>query len=636
VFDPKGLVGQEVAGFKLVEVLGEGGMAVVYRGENVLSPSIQRAIKVIRPELSGRDEFAKRFAREAQMLEDLRHENVVRFFGLRREKAGDSMVMLMELELLDGDPLSAVARRSTTPPGLLQAVEWIRQAAEGVAAAHAQKLVHRDLKPENIVLTKSGKVKVLDFGVAKALDDADRESKLTVTGTVPGSPPYMSPEVCKGAIPGTSADVYALGVSLLEVLFGYHPFAPPGEDFKSSTQLMFMHVNDELPKVRSVRRDAPPQLEAVIDRATAKDPKERYPDAKTLAAALKEVSGYLPGGEGDVRADISTQFAVPTLSNEMSTPQTMVREAPPVEKSRTLLFAAAAVAVLGLGAGGAWWFGASRDEEPITVPNDHDEVVEAEPDAGTAATSDEANPWVRVEPPSEAVLLGASAQSDDSERGFRPGRAVMSPGVPYEIQRHEVTWSELDPWLEANATHAFERPSTVPGDPDERALLPATGVPWATAQAYCRAHDGSLPTEEQFEFAARGSERRPYPWGDQRLDLTRTRVYAATPGAVVPVMSADQDRTPGADFISDLVGNAQEWTVDLYREDFPDQDESWVQEGGMSFRAIRGLPLASSRPPRLPAIGAAHRDALCATGECPAGAAVLLQSIGFRCVRNAR
>jgi serine/threonine-protein kinase len=152
--------------------------------------------------------------------------------------------------------------------------------------------------------------------------------------------------------------------------------------------------------------------------------------------------------------------------------------------------------------------------------------------------------------------------------GFRPARRVTPPTVPYEIQQHEVTWEELDVWLEQNPTNKLERPDWVPGEPKDRARLPATGVTWEVARAYCKSIGGALPTEEEWEYAARGPERRPNAWGAQRIDLARTHAYVGPKGGVVPVMTSEQDATPGDEKLAiyDMMGNAREWTVDLFRD----------------------------------------------------------------------
>jgi formylglycine-generating enzyme required for sulfatase activity/tRNA A-37 threonylcarbamoyl transferase component Bud32 len=288
------LVGQEVGGFHLVSLVGEGGMAAVFRGENVLDRRIVRAIKVIRPELAASDDFVQRFTEEARALETLQHSNIVRFFGLRRDKS----LFLMELELLTGSSLASLLNRRAGAIPVANAVDWITDAAWGVGAAHERGIVHRDLKPENLFQTNEGVIKVLDFGLARALDDADRTSRSTRPGTAPGTPAYMAPEVCQGGAATAAADVYALGLTLFELLSGRHPFEPSRTPSKSAVQFMYDHVNTPLPSLRQQVPNLPPGLDAVVAQATHKDVRQRYADAKQLAQALWGVRRELPQAAG--------------------------------------------------------------------------------------------------------------------------------------------------------------------------------------------------------------------------------------------------------------------------------------------------------------------------------------------------
>jgi formylglycine-generating enzyme required for sulfatase activity len=228
------------------------------------------------------------------------------------------------------------------------------------------------------------------------------------------------------------------------------------------------------------------------------------------------------------------------------------------------------------------------------------------------------------------------ARDRTDQRGFWPRRGITAPAQGFSIQAHEVTWAELDPFL-ATLSDA-ERATLVtlpwlPAEPARRARLPATGIPWDIARRYCVSlgGGGTLPTEEQWEWAARGSDLRPNPWGTGRIDLDRTNAFQGSAGQVAEVATHDQDRTP--DGLYDMAGNAMEWTVDLFREDAPDQDESWVQTPEASYRGVRGLPLTEPAPRSVPEASLAYRDPLCATGTCPPAAAEILAHVGFRCVR---
>lgn len=244
-----------------------------------------------------------------------------------------------------------------------------------------------------------------------------------------------------------------------------------------------------------------------------------------------------------------------------------------------------------------------------------------------------ANPWIRIEAPRPPVAIGLLPRNHDeypkSLVGLRPSRKVLSPAAPFELQQHEVTWGELSPWL-ASRHLEVRVPAWAGSDPARRDRLPATDVPWKTAGEYCASIGGALPMEAQWELAARGAERRPHAWGSAQLDRLRTRALGGPDAVPQPALASTQDRTP--DGIHDLIGNVQEWTADLWIEDAPGQDESWVKDGETTFRAVRGLPLRGTGP--VPDEGAAYREPLCATGTCAAAATSIQELIGFRCARN--
>jgi formylglycine-generating enzyme required for sulfatase activity len=288
------------------------------------------------------------------------------------------------------------------------------------------------------------------------------------------------------------------------------------------------------------------------------------------------------------------------------------------------------------------------------------------PAAAPATTSDASaalftpinvpNPWIRIDPPPAPYPLGVTDKAPLQHVGFRVSRGIVTPSRPYELQTHEVTWSELEPWLARRGTRVDYPPWAT--DAGVRAGLPATGITWSMASEYCRSLGSELPTEEQWEYAARGAERRPNPWGADPLDLQMTHAYAGSDAVPRPVMESRQDRTPcqprvydlagnvqewtlrwvragrpDACRVYDLAGNVQEWTLGLWREDRPGKDESGVQAGQTTSRALRGLPLAEPPPSSIQPASSAYRERLCATGPCVEKTRKRLAYIGFRCAK---
>jgi len=227
------------------------------------------------------------------------------------------------------------------------------------------------------------------------------------------------------------------------------------------------------------------------------------------------------------------------------------------------------------------------------------------------------NRWIRVEGAPEKVLGVANDDAPASVRGFRPVSAIRAPAQAFEMQQHEVTWEELDPYLANNPGQTFIQP-LLESPPDVRKSLPAAGVPWSVARDYCRSIGGSLPTDEQWELAARGPALNKFPAGNNPPDFSRLQAFKGDSAKPTSVMTNEQDRTegPAEKAIYDLAGNVQEWTLSVWRDDLPGADLSWVNDQDTIVYAIRGFPLYRDPPARVDELSLAYRDWVCATGDC--------------------
>jgi ABC-type oligopeptide transport system substrate-binding subunit/serine/threonine protein kinase len=262
--------------YEIKDEIGSGAYGAVFRA---WQPAVGRevAIKVIRPEHASEPEFVQRFEAEAQMVARLEHPHIVPVYDYWRDESGAYLVM----RLLGGGSLKdALSDGPLSQEAFLQLVDDICRA---LSAAHARGVIHRDLKPSNILFDDDGNAYLADFGIAKNLV---AEVKLTPTGAILGTPDYISPEQIKGETLTPAADQYSLGIVLFEALTGRVPY--PDE---SVAALFHKHLSEPIPLSASFDPDLPPELDPVLQRATAKKPADRYQDIMALAEGLRAAAG---------------------------------------------------------------------------------------------------------------------------------------------------------------------------------------------------------------------------------------------------------------------------------------------------------------------------------------------------------
>jgi eukaryotic-like serine/threonine-protein kinase len=280
-------IGHTIGNYKITAKIGEGGMGVVYLAEHpVIGKKV--AMKAIHPELSKNSDVVSRFVTEAKAVNQIGHEHIVDIADFGNTPDGEFYFVM---EYLQGESLSDRLRRETRIDNG-RALSVSAQIADALNASHEQGIIHRDLKPENIFLCTRGLsrdfVKVLDFGLAKLTLGDQKVTHKTRTGSVMGTPYYMSPEQCEGKIEiDHRADVYSLGVLIFEMLTGKVPFG--GEGYG---EIIVKHVTMPPPSVRSVVPELPEYLDHILFRALAKDRNERFQTMADLRAALLDPEGY--------------------------------------------------------------------------------------------------------------------------------------------------------------------------------------------------------------------------------------------------------------------------------------------------------------------------------------------------------
>lgn len=284
-----GLVGSTLGRYRVLEVIGQGGMSVVYRARDA---ELERevAVKVMHSFLAEQPEARERFHREAVAVARLRHPHIIEVYDYSGEHASTSYIVA---ELVEGQPLSELLRQGPIAPPEA-ALLLARPIADALRHAHEAGVVHRDLKPENILIGRNGTLKLTDFGIARMLDS----QTLTVTGTLLGSPAYMAPEYIDGEEPDARADIFSFGAMLYQFLVGRLPFEAPTPHalLKRIVACDFVPTDEANPAVHGA-------IAALVHRCLAREPAKRYPDAAALLAAIDAILARL-GVEvpGELRA----------------------------------------------------------------------------------------------------------------------------------------------------------------------------------------------------------------------------------------------------------------------------------------------------------------------------------------------
>ncbi len=260
--------GQKINGrYEIIRSIGEGGMANVYLGyDTILDRNV--AIKILRGDLSNDEKFVRRFQREALSASSLAHPNIVEMYDVGE----DDNIYYIVMEYVEGKTLKQLLKKRGSLT-LSEAIDIMLQITDGMAHAHNSYIIHRDLKPQNIMIKDDGQIKITDFGIAMALN----ATQLTQTNSVMGSVHYLPPEQASGKGCTIKSDIYSMGIIFYELLTGSLPFR--GEN---AVEIALKHMRDPLPDLREENPSIPQSIENIILKSTAKNPKNRYDDAKSM------------------------------------------------------------------------------------------------------------------------------------------------------------------------------------------------------------------------------------------------------------------------------------------------------------------------------------------------------------------
>jgi eukaryotic-like serine/threonine-protein kinase len=342
------MIGTQIGSYRIDQKLGEGGMGTVYRATEI---NLERtvAIKVLNSDLAGKPAIVERFRSEAKAQANLNHPNVAILYAFMLEHGNAMMVM----EFVDGENFQQIVNRRGAIPSS-EAVPLFKQALAGIGAAHEMGIVHRDVKPANIMLNRRGVVKVMDFGIAKVVG----ERGLTRTGVQLGTVFYMSPEQVKGKTADVRSDIYALGVTLYELLTAHVPF-----NAASEYDVLTDHVNTAPPLPSTHNANIPKGIESIVLKALEKKPEDRFQTVAEFSDALDHPEAWesfvpksamieMPGMAATMEIEVEGHSRDATRPVPRPSPQTTLPPPPPPSfwtPVRTGIAAFVAILILGIG-----------------------------------------------------------------------------------------------------------------------------------------------------------------------------------------------------------------------------------------------------------------------------------------------
>jgi len=577
------LLNQSLGRYHILEQLGEGGMATVYKARDL---NLERdvAVKVIRTDIFGSsilERMLKRFQREGRTLGKLTHPNIVPILDFGEHNGAPYLVM----PYLPGGTLKQKLKGQLP---YHQAVQMLIPVAQALVHAHQQGVIHRDVKPANILLTRTGELMLSDFGIARIID-AEETRDLTSTGVGIGTPEYMAPEQGMGQGDERS-DIYALGIVLYEMVTGRIPFRAD-----TPMAILLKKREEPLPRPRQFTPDLPQTMENVMIKALAREPSQRYQTAQEFLIALERLSRdesvtlelprpqknyftWLAAGVGGLALLVMCGiglFAVSRLAASGAQPtETFVVENPTIPvtppianpttepNNPTLALLTSTMPVV---------FTESPTFKPVIPTSIPDEITDA---YGVSMR------YV----PSGAFSMG----SNSGEADEHPVHVVDLSA--YYMDKFEVTNIQYKACVDAGRCQIPQLDSATrsnyygnPGYND----YPVIVVSWSVAKTYCEWRGARLPSEAEWEKAARGTDGRTYPWGEgincNRANYGKLRRCV---GDTTRVGSYESGRSPYG--LYDMVGNVWEWVSDWY-DVYPGGDPgAFSADYGQKYRVVRG------------------------------------------------
>ncbi len=648
----------KIGRYEIIKELGRGGMATVFLARD---PRVDRevAVKVLPREFLHDPSFRSRFEREGRTIAALEHPAIVPVFDFGEEDGQPYMVM----RYMAGGSLAEKLGRG--PLTLETIIPILQRIAPAIDEAHQLGIIHRDLKPGNILFDQRGLAYIGDFGIAKLT-----EGSAAFTGSgILGTPAYMSPEQARGreTLDGRS-DVYSLGVVLFEMLAGKLPF-----EADTPMGMAMAHVSEPVPDVRTLNRDLPPACSAVIEQALAKERAARHATAVELAEALAAVEKE-PAARAPAQPPVKLAPRPIPPTRTLHDPQAVLPPpAKPAPRRRWLSWAGVAVAAGGLlvlVVAFVLMSGFPGANSPTSIPTATASqlALVGAPSAATstiialrtqAASQPTAAPsktplptaFLTITPlpaslidasGAEMALIPAGSFEMGSAAGFSDETPVHTVFLDeFYIDLYEVTNEQFAvflneagnqseggvTWLDAGDADVHIQQNGGSQDVEDGfADHPVIEVSWFGAQAFCEWRGARLPTEAEWEKAARGGlAGATYPWGNEApacdLGAFNGTRFGGCGEATIPVGSFSSNGYG----LFDIAGNVWEWVADWYDGSYYDSASEWNNPGGPAEGEIKVLRSGSWD---------SNADNLHAANRNGSGPGATNNLVGFRCARS--
>ncbi|HID62117.1 MAG TPA: hypothetical protein EYP49_05175 [Anaerolineae bacterium] len=617
----KGSIPQTLGKYKILKEIGRGGFAVVYKAlDTTLNRTV--ALKVLTAPPPGDPTFLERFWREAQTAANLKHPNIVAIYEVAEFEGRYCLAM----EFLPGRTLAQVLQEEGALPPK-QVAEITQQLTSALDYAHARGFVHRDIKPSNVIVDDQGHVTLTDFGTVKPAEG----TRLTAPWMSIGTPEYMSPEQISGLVVEPASDIYSLGIVCYEMLSGQVPFSG------ATPHVLHAHIYDPPPPLTELVAQIPEVVAEVIHHALAKKPEMRFANAgemaRALTAAVEAAAELAPEAAAARKQDRATVplskkltphptriTGFPRRVVDIEAREEAIRRAVAAERERKTPAAVEkptplpgvrkglprwAIAIGGLllvvgllGVGVIVYRPRMIPLKPTPVTPS---VLPTQGPVAEATTVWEKDSAVMVHVPAGDFFMGSRDSDDANADGDeKPMHPVYLD--EFWIDKYEVTNEQFARFLNEEGNQEEDGVSWVNVEDENSNIIhedgqyrprsgyedhPVTYVSWYGAQSYCQWAGKRLPTEAEWEKAARGTDGRIWPWGND-WDEDKVNSRDAGPGHTTAMGSYPDGASPYG--CMDMAGNAWEWVADRYQEDYyqaaPNRNPQGPSQG--VSRVVRG------------------------------------------------